>query len=153
MLISLLVWNWDVCVWDTWLNLFWVIDQLYWDYFLVTLMGLKCWFIIDDFMLWHVLTRLFWSLQSILFALICLFGFSLRTNGYCDLFWDTLRLLVENWWILWFILRYFAVSRWESMDIVIYHWYGYCDLFWDTLRLLIESRWILWLIIDAFSFW
>ena len=38
---SFLVWSWDVCVWDSCLNHFWVIDQLYLDYFLVSMMGLK----------------------------------------------------------------------------------------------------------------
>ena len=50
------VWSWVACVWDTWLNHFWVIDQLYLNYFPVAMMGLKCEFILDDVMLWHVLT-------------------------------------------------------------------------------------------------
>ena len=65
------------------------------------------------------------------------------------LLWDSFWLLVESQWILWFILRYFMVARWEPMDIVIYHWYGYYYLFWDTLWLLVESWWILWLSLMA----
>ena len=110
LLYSLPMWSWGVCIWDTWLNHFWVIDQLYLDYFPLALMGLKCWFILDDVMLWHVLTWPFWE-SSISIILRC--------------FW----LLVENQWILWFILRYLTVAHWEPMGVVIYHWYGYWDLF------------------------
>ena len=46
------------------------------------------------------------------------------------LFWDSFWLLVENQWILWFILRFLTVSCWEPMDVVIYHW---------CLQLLIEN--------------
>ena len=31
LLSSLPMWSWGVCIWDTWLNHFWVIDQLYLD--------------------------------------------------------------------------------------------------------------------------
>ena len=99
---SLLMWSWGVCIWDTWLNHFWVIDQLYLIFFPVALRGLKC---LNCSWWCHIVTCLtwpFWSLRSILF-------------------WDTFWLLVENWWILWFILGYFLIAHWEPMDIVIYH--------------------------------
>ena len=123
MLFNLLVWSWDVCIWDTWLNHFWVIDRLYLDYFLVTLMGLKCFF----WSWWcHVVTCLtwpFWSLRSILL-------------------WDTFWLLVENQWIMWFI----PVAHWEPLDIVIYHWClqlfieNYCD-YYDYHLMLFSFSW------------
>ena len=37
-----------------------------------------------------------------------LYGCSLRTNGYCDLFWDMFWFLIKNHWILWFIIDAFS---------------------------------------------
>ena len=117
MLISLLVWSWGVCIWDTWLNHFWVIDQLYLDYFPIALMGLKCLF----WSWWcHVVTYLtwpFWSLWSILS-------------------WVTFRLLVENQWVLWFTLGCFSVSHGGLMWLL---WV----IFWFLLVTCIRLRWLL----------
>ena len=62
--------------------------------FLVALRGLMCfeWFVLDDVMLWHVLTWPFWSLRSVVWFIIgILFG-----------------CLLENHWILWFIIDAFS---------------------------------------------
>ena len=113
LLFSFLVWSWGIYLWDTWLNHFWVINQLYLDYFLVALMGLKC-------LCWswwcHVVTCLTWpfwqSLISIIlgyFPVACwepkciviyfelFFSCSMRNNGYCDL---SLMPLVARWELL-----------------------------------------------------
>ena len=112
---------WDFMLWYIWLNHFWVIDQLYLIFFPVSLRGLRCfeWFFLDNFMLWHVWRDHFGVFDQYYFGILS--GCLLRTDGYCDLFWDTFWLLVENWWILWFTLGYFSVACWEPMDIVIYH--------------------------------
>ena len=145
MFFSLLVWSWDICVQDTWLNHFWVIDQLYLDYFSGTLMGLKC--LLNDLgnvMLWHIWLDHFGVFNQYCFGIFC--GCSLRTNGYCDLFWDTLQLLIENRSVLWFTLGYFLVAHWEMMYIVIYsgcslRTVGYCDL---SLMPSVADRELLW---------
>ena len=49
-----------------------------------------------------------WEPKCIVIYFEMHFGCSLRTNAYCDLFWDTLRLLVENRWILWLIKDAFS---------------------------------------------
>ena len=146
MLISLLVWSWDICVWDTWLNHFWVIDQLYLDYFLVALMGLKYCFIHDDVMLWHVLTWPFWSLWLVLFTLRCflvahwepmviviyfgiLHGCLLRTDGYYDL---SLMPSVADRELLW--------SLWLSFDafqLLMENWCEYFGLSFGVLQSLV----------------
>ena len=134
LLSSFLVWSWGVYLWDTWPNHFWVIDQLDLDYFPVTLMGLKCWFILDDVMLWHVLTWPFWSLRSVLFTLRCflvarwepmdiviyfgiLYGCSLRTDGYCDL---SLMPSVADRELLWLLFDVF--------QLLMENWCDYCGL-------------------------
>ena len=127
LLSNLLVRSWGICIWDTWLNHFWVIDQLHLDYFPVALMGLKCllwswWCRVVTYLTWP-----FWILRSILFL---------------DTFW----LVIENWWVLWFTLRYFLLVHWEPMDIVIYHWClqllieNYCD-YYDYHLMLFSFSW------------
>lgn len=82
LLSSFLVWSRGVCLWDIWFNHFWVLGQLYLGYFLVSLLGLKCFLDLGDVMLWHVWLNFFESLINIIGILS---SFSLRTDGYCDL--------------------------------------------------------------------
>ena len=114
LFISLHVWSWDVCVWDTWANHFWVIDQLSLDYFLVTMMGLKCGFILDDVMLWHVWLNHFWSLQ-----LVCL----------------RYIFVIENHWILLIISDASVANRellwsWFSMDACSWRFDTFMHIWW-----------------------
>ena len=103
MLISLLVWSLEVCVWDTWLNHFLVINQLYLDYFLVTVMGLKCLF----WSWWcHVVTCLTWPFWESLISIIL---------GYFPVACWELKCIVIYFEI------FYLISHWELMDIVIYH--------------------------------
>ena len=60
-----------------------------------------------------------WELRGIVIYYGILFGFSLRTDGYCDLFWDTFWLLVENRWILWFIIN--------ALQLLVENYCGYYD--------------------------
>ena len=114
LLSSLPVWSWDICIWDTLLNHFWVINQLYLDYFSVAMMGLKCLLLIlmmsccdmFDLTILGVFDQCyFWILFGCLLRTEVYFdllwdifsGCLLRTDGYCDLSFDAFQLLVENW--------------------------------------------------------
>ena len=138
LLISLPVWSWDVCVWDTWSNHFWSHRSVIPELLSSRHDGIEVWIYSWWF---HVLTWPFWksSISTIL--------------GYLPVTcWGPKCIVIY--------LRCFLVARWEPMDYVIYlevHFgcslrtSAYCDIFWDTLRLLVENWRILWLIRDAFS--
>lgn len=113
-----------VCLWDTWLNHFWVSISYIWCAFQSLWEDWSIWFALDDVIVWHVLTWPFWSLWSVLF-------------------WDIFWLLVEDQWILWVTLGYVMVARWRTI--------GYCDLSLMPSVANRELLWSLWLLFDAYQ--
>ena len=102
---------WYVLTWPFWKSSISIVL----GYFLVA-----CW---EPSVLWFTWDAFGCSLENVGFCELfeMHFGCSLRINAYYDLFWDILRLLIEN--------------RWNFM---IYHWYGYCN-FHLCLQLPIEN--------------
>ena len=96
MFISLPMWSWDVGVWDTWPNHFWSHRLVILGLLSSHHDGAK-FFICDMFNLTilGVFDQYYFGILS---------SFLLRTEVYCDLFWDI-----------------FLVAHWEPMDIVIYY--------------------------------
>ena len=114
------------------LTIFESLTSYTWYYYLVILMGLNCLF----WSWWcYFVTYLTWPFLSL----------------WSILFWDTFWLLIENRWVLWFTLRYFLITHWELMDIVIYHLMFFScswrtnvilwNIFWCSLVTCIKLRW------------
>ena len=131
-------------IWDTWLNHFWVINQLYLIFFPVTLRGPRCseWFVLDDVMLWHVWLEHFRVFNQYYFGILS--SSSLRTNGYCDLSFDVFQLLIENYCDYYDCLLVLSSFSWR-IDV------NTVDYLWCFLVTCIGLRWFymnLWLVIS-----
>ena len=127
LLSSFLVWSWGVCIWVTWLNHFWVSISYTWTAFQSLWEDWSVCFVLDDVIVWHILTWPFWSLRSVLWFVIgILYGCSL-----------------ENHWILWFIID--AFSCWYR-TILIFMIVTWC---FPVARR--ELMWLLWIIFMMLS--
>ena len=148
---------WDVCIWCSSVfmckaevyeyetldpTIFGVIDQLYLNYFPVAMMGLKCRFILDDVMLWHVLTWPFW--KSSISIVLGYFLVACCEPKYIVIY---LRCIWVAHWDPMHIVICSSVARWESMDFDIYQWYPQL-----LIRTDVNVIWCFYLLMEVLMF-
>ena len=89
----------DLTIFESLISYIWFVFQSLWEdwsVWLLLMMSLCDMFWLDHFGVFD------------LYYFVILYGCSLRTDGYCDLLWDMLWLLVKNHWLLWFIIDAFS---------------------------------------------